>query len=505
MPLICFRIKPNRLICVNCWPDLKGTTWQSLLKPAFEAYALPSPRIRVVMVHFEDMVELCMVTCGRAFPFIPSSEAVDKYIMEFLRKPGVAVAPLYNSGWSKNDFLSGIVKRVVGFAAQRSLPTVGGTTLSSWAKKQSYSSGTNKKVYLFSDEFTEYNDVEIGKTAYKLLIGQLYRSVSATEDTGQLGIGLSKASRISNMKHLYPASWSARIDLQVSDLCKDRSGKRICTGMFNQTGEIHISVNGEEDIKANKHLLHFNGFNIKENIMAIIDQITTYLGNEADELLRYESKAVAKDILHLPSPDFIDQVYGISDRNPQTIRSLGQLFGYGRLGNTGYYPFYRLIRASVHADTHNKIPFIVKINHNELFDDPNKSEQILYLRTVRRSLESWSAAVGATIYFGSDDSGRQIVEVAKAFEEAHRLGMATILWCYLRNDAFKTGGKDYHLSADLTGQANHLGVTIQADIIKQKITGIKRRLISAQYGQQQLMASSTERACITGTASDHPN
>lgn len=276
--------------------------------------------------------------------------------------------------------------------------------------------------------------------------------------------------------------------------------------------------------------------------MAIIDQITTYLGNEADELLRYESKAVARDILHLPSPDFIDQVYGISDRNPQTIRSLGQLFGHGRLANTGYLsilpidqgiehsagasfaanPLYfdpeNIVKLAIEGGCNavattfgvlgsvarryaHKIPFIVKINHNELLTYPNKSEQILY-GTVREAWNLGAAAVGATIYFGSEDSGRQIVEVAKAFEEAHRLGMATILWCYLRNDAFKTGGKDYHLSADLTGQANHLGVTIQADIIKQKLPELNGGYQALNMGSSSY--GKLDERMYTELASSHP-
>lgn len=239
-----------------------------------------------------------------------------------------------------------------------------------------------------------------------------------------------------------------------------------------------------------------------------LDQLIGLLGRDADSLLSHESTAVPKGWLHLPSPQFIDSVYGPSDRNPQVLRSLGSLFGAGRLGGTGYLsilpidqgiehsagasfaanPMYfdpeNIVRLAIEGGCNavattfgalgfvarkyaHKIPFVVKINHNELLTYPNKSDQILF-GTVREAWNLGAAAIGATIYFGSPESGRQIVEIAQAFEEAHRLGMATILWCYLRNDAFKSG-TDYHLSADLTGQANHLGVTIQADIVKQKL------------------------------------
>ncbi len=233
------------------------------------------------------------------------------------------------------------------------------------------------------------------------------------------------------------------------------------------------------------------------------------LGNEADALLSYKSKTVASSQIHLPGPSFIDDIFGPSNRTPQVLRSLGALFGSGRLAGTGYLSILPIDQGIEHSggasfaknpiyfDPENivklameggcnavattfgtlgftsrkyahKIPFIVKINHNELLTYPNKADQIMF-GSVRDAWNLGAVAVGATIYFGSDQSTRQIVEVAQAFEEAHNLGMATILWCYTRNNAFKKDGVDYHVSADLTGQANHLGVTIQADIIKQKL------------------------------------
>jgi class I fructose-bisphosphate aldolase len=225
------------------------------------------------------------------------------------------------------------------------------------------------------------------------------------------------------------------------------------------------------------------------------------LGNEADALLSYKSKTIASSQIHIPGPSFIDDIFGPSNRTPQVLRSLGALFGTGRLAGTGYLSILPIDQGIEHSggasfaknpiyfDPENivklamegfgglgftsrkyahKIPFIVKINHNELLTYPNKADQIMF-GSVRDAWNLGAVAVGATIYFGSDQSSRQIIEVAKAFEEAHNLGMATILWCYIRNNAFKKDGVDYHVSADLTGQANHLGVTIQADIIKQKL------------------------------------
>lgn len=238
------------------------------------------------------------------------------------------------------------------------------------------------------------------------------------------------------------------------------------------------------------------------------NNLSTLLGADYENLLSHVCTTIPKDDLYLPHPDAVNQMFGNSDRNPQTLRSLGQLFQTGRLAHTGYVsilpvdqgiehsagasfaknPLYfnpeNIIKLAIeggcnavastfgglalHARKYaHKIPFVVKINHNELLTYPNIHDETLF-GTVRNAWNMGAAGVGATIYFGSEQSRRQILEIAEAFEEAHRLGMFTILWCYLRNDAFKKD-KDYHLSADLTGQANHLGVTIQADIIKQKL------------------------------------
>jgi class I fructose-bisphosphate aldolase len=237
--------------------------------------------------------------------------------------------------------------------------------------------------------------------------------------------------------------------------------------------------------------------------------ISELLGKDADSLLTHKSKTISKDQLHLPGPDFVDRIFAQSNRSTQTLRSLQTLFGTGRLKNTGFLsilpidqgiehsagasfaknPIYfdpeNIVKLAIEGECNavattfgglalmsrkyaHKIPFIVKVNHNELLTYPNKADQIMF-GSVRDAWNLGAVAIGATIYFGSDNSTRQIQEVAKAFEEAHELGMGTILWCYTRNNAFKKDGVDYHVSADLTGQANHLGVTIQADIIKQKL------------------------------------
>ena len=240
-----------------------------------------------------------------------------------------------------------------------------------------------------------------------------------------------------------------------------------------------------------------------------MSKITELLGDQADYYLNHESKTISKNHIHLPGADFIDRSFGPGNRNPQVLRSLGQLYGTGRLANTGYMSIlpvdqgiehsagasfapnpaffdpenivklaieggcnavastYGVLAANSRKYAH-KIPFIVKINHNEFLSYPNKFDQIMF-GSVDEAWNLGAVAVGATIYFGSDESGRQIQEVAAAFERAHELGMATVLWCYTRNNGFKVDGVDYHAAADLTGQANHLGVTIQADIIKQKL------------------------------------
>lgn len=238
-------------------------------------------------------------------------------------------------------------------------------------------------------------------------------------------------------------------------------------------------------------------------------QVAEILGDKASFYLEHSCKTIDKKSLHLPQSDCIDSIWKESNRNNQTLRSLQSIFGTGRLKNTGYVsilpvdqgiehsagasfspnPIYfdpeNIIKLGIEggcnavASTYgvlglmsrkyaHKIPMIVKINHNELLTYPNKADQILF-GTVKDAWNMGAVGVGATIYFGSEESGRQLVEIAEAFEYAHELGMCTILWCYLRNSSFKVSGTDYHASADLTGQANHLGVTIQADIIKQKL------------------------------------
>jgi class I fructose-bisphosphate aldolase len=188
---------------------------------------------------------------------------------------------------------------------------------------------------------------------------------------------------------------------------------------------------------------------------AVRSTIEAYLGRRADSLLGFHSPKIAKERLHLPGPDFIDRVWAGSDRNIRALINLERLFGHGRLGRTGYMSILSGVLGSVARKYAHKIPFIVKLNHNELLTYPNKFDRVFF-GTVEEAYEMGAAAVGATIYFGSEQSDRQIVEVSRAFARAHELGLATVLWCYLRNSAFKKD-KDYHVSADLTGQANHLG------------------------------------------------
>jgi class I fructose-bisphosphate aldolase len=233
------------------------------------------------------------------------------------------------------------------------------------------------------------------------------------------------------------------------------------------------------------------------------------LGDEAESLLQHRSTTIDASLLHLPGPDFVDRIYTDTDRSSTVLRNLQWMFDHGRLGGTGYVSILPVDQGIEHSggasfapnpkyfDPENlvelaveggcnafastlgvlgavsrkwahKLPFIVKLNHNELLTYPNGADQIMFA-SAQRAADMGAAGVGATIYFGSPESDRQIVEVSRAFEEAHRLGMFTVLWCYLRNSAFKQDGVDYSLAADLTGQANHLGVTIQADIIKQKL------------------------------------
>ncbi|HUA37478.1 MAG TPA: class I fructose-bisphosphate aldolase [Candidatus Sulfopaludibacter sp.] len=238
-------------------------------------------------------------------------------------------------------------------------------------------------------------------------------------------------------------------------------------------------------------------------------EIEKLLADSAQNLLQHKCKTVAKERLHLPGPDFVDRIFAPSDRNPQTLCSLQAIFNNGRLAGSGYVSILPVDQGIEHSagasfaknpdyfDPENivklareggcnavastlgvlgavsrkyahKIPFLVKLNHNELLTYPNKFDQI-YFAQVEQAWNMGAVAVGATIYFGSPESTRQIVETSLAFKRAHELGLATVLWCYLRSSAFKTKEKDYHVSADLTGQANHLGVTIEADIIKQKL------------------------------------
>ena len=239
----------------------------------------------------------------------------------------------------------------------------------------------------------------------------------------------------------------------------------------------------------------------------MISKIENLLGKEAQNLLSHQCK-ISKDLLHLPGPDFIDRIFIGSDRQTPVLRNLQSMFDHGRLSGTGYLsilpvdqgiehsaaasfapnPIYfdgeNIVKLAIEGGCNavastlgvlgsvarkyaHRIPFILKINHNELLTYPNKYDQILFA-SVEQAFDMGCVAVGATIYFGSEESTRQIMEIAEAFEYAHELGMFTVLWCYLRNSAFKKDGVDYHTSADLTGQANHLGVTIKADIIKQK-------------------------------------
>ena len=240
-----------------------------------------------------------------------------------------------------------------------------------------------------------------------------------------------------------------------------------------------------------------------------MDRIRKLLGADSESLLTHVCRGIPRDQITIPAPDHVDRVFGPSDRKPQVLVSLQRLYGTGRLAGTGYLSILPVDQGIEHSgasafapnpaylDPENivklaieggcnavastlgvlgevsrkyahKIPFIVKLNHNELLTYPNKYSQILFAR-VDQAWELGAAAVGATIYFGSDDAAREIVEISECFAHAHELGLATVLWCYLRNSAFKKDGVDYHTAADLTGQANHLGVTIEADIIKQKL------------------------------------
>ncbi|MFB9864906.1 class I fructose-bisphosphate aldolase [Rufibacter immobilis] len=266
-------------------------------------------------------------------------------------------------------------------------------------------------------------------------------------------------------------------------------------------------------------------------------RILDVLGDTADDLLTYTSPKVLKEQLHVPGPDFIDRIFLQTNRPIPVMRSLASLFNHGRLAGTGYLsilpidqdiehtagfsfapnPIYfdpeNIIKLAMEGGCNavattfgnlgmvarkyaHKIPFIVKINHNELLTYPTKYDQIMF-GSVEEAWNLGAVAVGATIYFGSEESNRQIIEVAKAFERAHQLGMATILWCYTRNPAFKTKETDYHVAADITGQANHLGVTLQADIIKQKMP-------ENNGGFKTINFSKWHPDMYSSLASDHP-
>jgi class I fructose-bisphosphate aldolase len=270
-------------------------------------------------------------------------------------------------------------------------------------------------------------------------------------------------------------------------------------------------------------------------------KIETYLGAKAESLLGFKSPKIAKERLHLPGPDFVDRIWAASNRNIRVMTNLQRMYGHGRLAHTGYLSILPVDQGIEHSagasfaknpdyfDAENivklaiegqcnavastfgvlgavsrkyahKIPFIVKMNHNELLTYPNKFDQIFF-GTVKEAYDMGAAAVGATIYFGSEQSDRQIVEVSQAFAAAHELGLATVLWCYLRNNAFKKD-KDYHLSADLTGQANHLGVTIQADIIKQKLAENNGGYAALNMGDSSY--GKFDKRIYTDLASDHP-
>jgi class I fructose-bisphosphate aldolase len=269
----------------------------------------------------------------------------------------------------------------------------------------------------------------------------------------------------------------------------------------------------------------------------MIGEIERLLGDEAEALLSYRAKGISAEHLHLPGPDFVDRVFALSDRSPQVLRSLQQLFNHGRLAGTGYMsilpvdqgvehsagasfapnPIYfdgeNIVKLAIEGGCNavattfgvlgsvarkyaHKIPFIVKINHNEFLSYPNKYDQVMF-GTVKQAWNLGAVAVGATIYFGSAESSRQIQEVSAAFQAAHELGMATVLWCYTRNAAFKTAEKDYHVAADLTGQANHLGVTLQADIVKQKLP-------ENNGGYEALKFGKTHKKVYSELATDHP-
>jgi class I fructose-bisphosphate aldolase len=270
-------------------------------------------------------------------------------------------------------------------------------------------------------------------------------------------------------------------------------------------------------------------------------QLETLLGDKAEYLLGFSSPKISKERLNLPGPDFMDRVFMQTDRNNRVLGNLAWMYNHGRLAGTGYLSILPVDQGIEHSggasfaknpdyfDPENivklaieggcnavastfgvlgsvarkyahKIPFLVKINHNELLTYPNSFEQILF-GTVKQAHDMGAAAIGATIYFGSDDSHREIIEIAQAFALAHELGLATVLWCYLRNSAFKKD-KDYHVSADLTGQANHLGVTLEADIIKQKLPENNGGFLALNTGDSSY--GKLDKRMYSELSSDHP-
>lgn len=291
------------------------------------------------------------------------------------------------------------------------------------------------------------------------------------------------------------------------------------------------------EIRSNTVLDLPGGFKPSFIFTTTMSKTTDLLGKDAAYYLEHESKTFDKNTLHAPSRDHVSEIWQQSNRNGQTLRSLQQLLNHGRLANTGYISILPVDQGIEHsagasfapnpaffdpetilklaveggcnavASTYgvlgivsrkyaHKIPFVVKFNHNEFLSYPNKYDQIMF-GTIKDAWNMGAVAVGATIYFGSAESPRQIVEVSKAFEMAHELGMATILWCYTRNNAFKVDGIDYHASADLTGQANHLGVTIQADIIKQKLPTNNGGYLATKHGK-------THPKVYSELTTDHP-
>ena len=273
-----------------------------------------------------------------------------------------------------------------------------------------------------------------------------------------------------------------------------------------------------------------------------IKEIENLLGAEAEALLAHECKTIPKENIHLPGTDFIDRVWIDSDRSPVVLRNLQDLFNHGRLAGTGYVsilpvdqgiehsagasfaknPIYfdsgNIVKLAIEGGCNavastlgvlgsvarkyvHKIPFIVKLNHNEFMSYPNAFDQIMFGQ-VEQAFDMGATGVGATIYFGSQESRRQIVEVSQAFRRAHELGLYTVLWCYLRNEAFKTKEKDFHVSADLTGQANHLGVTIEADIIKQKLPENNGGYLALNTGESTY--GKTDKRIYTELCTDHP-